>query len=235
MDKMKYETNIQLFNSYFDFNDRIKPKSVLSIFQDIASIHGEEIGVGYEEMQSKDLCWVISRIKFDVLKMPQINDDVLAVTWPHKKGIADFDRDFVIKDKSDEQLIIGTSKWCVIDMASRNLVRSDNVNYKGECIPDTLYPQKFSKMLLPDCEFKFQFDYKVLFSDLDHNKHMNNTNYANLVVSAVQNKNFTHFEINFLHECLFGDTISVFSTKSDGTEWVIGKVQDKTVFVAFVK
>ena len=77
MTQMKYSTRITLYNSYFDINDRLTPKSILSVFQDVASIHAEEIGVGYEEMVSKNLYWVLSRIKFDIIKMPVINQTVI--------------------------------------------------------------------------------------------------------------------------------------------------------------
>ena len=93
MNLMKYETRITLYNSYFDFNDRLTAKSILSIFQDVASIHAEEIGVGYESMLINNLYWVLSRIKFDVIKMPKINEVVVVETWPHIKGRIDFDRE----------------------------------------------------------------------------------------------------------------------------------------------
>ena len=47
---MKYQTKITLYNSYFDYNNKISPAKVLAIFQDVAAHHAEEIGVGYEKM-----------------------------------------------------------------------------------------------------------------------------------------------------------------------------------------
>ena len=40
---MKFETKITLYNSYFDFNDRLTTKSILNIFQDVASMHAETL------------------------------------------------------------------------------------------------------------------------------------------------------------------------------------------------
>ena len=81
---------------------------------------------------------------------------------------------------------------------------------------------------------EFKLLHKVGFSDLDHNGHMNNTNYANLILNAVQNKTFTHFEINFLNECLQDDEIYISVTEDDG-EYVIGKVGDRTAFIAYIQ
>ncbi len=234
---MKYQTKITLYNSYFDYNDRLSAKSILNIFQDVASHHAEFIGVGYKTMLDKNLFWVLSRIKLDILKMPQINQTITVETWPHPKGKIDFDRDFLITAENGERLVVGTSKWCVIDTVKRALQRTDNVNYIGECIEEKNYPERFLKISLPQGEFQKQFDYTVRFSDLDHNKHMNNTNYANLVASAVENKEYNHFEINFNNECLFGDEISVSTIKDEAGEYIIGTniKSSTTAFTAFVK
>ena len=187
---MKYKTELTLFNSYFDLNNRLSLKAVLSIFQDVAFIHAEEIGVGYKTCLDKNLYWVLSRVKLDIIRMPEINEVVLVETWPHEKGRIDFDRDMQILDENGNTLVKATSKWCVIDTVKRALQKADDVNYNGECIKDVLYDGKFTKIILPKEEFSKSFDYTVRFSDLDHNGHMNNTNYANLVVSAVENKKY---------------------------------------------
>ena len=232
---MKYKTKITLYNSYFDINDRLTYKSILNIFQDVASIHAEEIGVGYMEMLNKNLYWVLSRIKIDVLKMPKINQIVIVETWPHEKGKIDFDRDLKILSENGEVLIVGTSKWCVINSTTRALERSDNVNYLGEYCLDVNYKERFNKITLPCNESKESFIYEVMFSDLDHNKHMNNTNYANLVISAIEYKEISHFEINFINECLLGDKIRVSTIKNGESEYVVGKSNDRICFTAYVK
>ena len=107
---------------------------------------------------------------------------------------------FKITNRAGEILIIGTSKWCVIDTIARRLQRTDYVTYCGEVCQDINYPDKFLKIALPNEEPIHKFSYVVRFSDLDHNQHMNNTNYANLIANATENKKFSHFEINFLNE-----------------------------------
>lgn len=235
MKLMKYKTKITLYNSYFDYNNRLNAKSLFSIFQDVASIHAEDIGVGYVAMLKLNLYWVLSRVKFDILKMPEINQTVIVETWPLQKGRIDFDRDLKITSEDGETLIIGTSKWCVIDTVKRALQRTENVNYIGEYCTDINYPDKFTKITLPDEKQIEKFTHTVRFSDLDHNKHMNNTNYANLVINALENKIFTHFEINYLNECLLDDEIIVSSIKTQNGEYVIGKNKDKIAFTAFIK
>ena len=233
---MKYQTKITLYNSYFDANDNLTFKSILNIFQDVASIHGELLGVGYEAMLEKNLYWVLSRIKIDILKMPQPNQTVVVETWPQEKNRVDFDRDLKILSESGEALIIGTSKWCVIDTVRRMLQRTDNVNFvgHGDYIQEKNYQEKFGKIVLPEGDKTPKFSYIVRFSDLDHNQHMNNTHYATLAQNAVENKFATHFEINFNAECILGDEIMVKIISQANEEFVVGSVKGKNAFVVTI-
>lgn len=232
---MKYQTKITLYNSYFDYNNKISPAKVLAIFQDVAAHHAEELGVGYLPMLEKNLFWVVSRIKFDVICEPQINQTVIVETWPHEKGRIDFDRDYLISDEQGKVLIKGTSKWCVINTTTRALSRTDEVNYCGEYYSKVNYTEKFAKT--PNFETSGMtpvYNHKVYFCELDHNKHMNNTNYANLVLNVIENKNINHFQINFINECKLDDVISIYYLKQDGVQLVSGYVDGKVVFTAEV-
>ena len=82
---------------------------------------------------------------------------------------------------------------------------------------------------------EFKYTHEVKISDLDHNKHMNNTNYANLIFNSVENKSYNHFEINFKNECLLGNKIDIFTAKNVNEEYIVGKSNDKTFFIAYIK
>lgn len=237
MSIMKFETKITLFNSYFDYNNKLKPFSILSIFQDVAAHHAETLGVGFEPMFKKKLYWVLSRVKYDIIKQPQIGETVIVLTWPHVKGRIDFDRDYLITDEKGNIFIKGTSKWCVINTKTRSLAKTDDVNYNGEYCLDVNYEEKFTKTLTHDViNLKPALQHCVVFSDLDHNEHMNNTNYTNLVQNVVFNKQFTHFQINYINECKLNDIINVFHIKTDNdSAYVSGYVDNTLVFSAEVK
>lgn len=235
MAEKKHIAKIKLYSSFYDENDRLSIKSILNLFQDVASIHAVDIGVGYLEMLEKNLYWILSRIKFDIIKMPITHSTILIETWPHEKGRIDFDRDFKITTEDGETLIIGTSKWCVIDTESRTLQRTENVNYNCEICPDKNYEDRFTKIMVPSENLTEKFIHTVRFSDLDHNHHMNNTSYAPLVSNAIENKIITHFEINYLNECKLNDEMKIYHHKDETGEYVVGKVEEKTTFTSFVK
>lgn len=232
MAEMKYSTEITLYNSYFDANDKLSLKAILSIFQDVASIHAEEIGVGYSDMKNNGLYWVLVRIKIDIKKMPSPNERVKVYTYPLEKGRIDFDRELRITSLGGETLITGVSKWCVIDTVTRALKRTDGVNYLGEYVKEKIYTEPFDKISFSDTNLEEAFSYKVNFADLDHNGHMNNTNYASLVSSLLNGAPFRHFEINFISECKKGDEIKVCIKRETDKTFVKGTVGEKISFIS---
>ena len=139
MSLMKYEMITILSKEYFDENGVLIPRFVLKLFQEVASKHATNIGVGYDYMIKNNLYWVLTRLKYDVIKMPTINQKVIVETWPHIKGKIDFDRDIRILNENREELVIATSKWCVIDSTKRMIQRTDNVNYVGEYYNHKIY------------------------------------------------------------------------------------------------
>ena len=98
----------------FDFLERIKPSAIMEYFQDLATVHASEIGIGYGEMKEQNLCWVLNRLSAIIDKSPKLGEEIIITTYPHKPGLVDAVRDYYITDVSGESLIRGTSRWCVL-------------------------------------------------------------------------------------------------------------------------
>lgn len=232
MKVLEYEMKVKLYNSYFDVNDHITPKAVLNIFQDVAATHAELINIGYEDLLKNNLYWVLSRVKYDIIKMPKPDEEVIIKTWPHEKGKIDFDRDMLVTSLNGELLIKGTTKWCVIDVSTRMLQRTTNIIYNGICSEEKNYQERFNKISIPDVTLSYKFTYQVNYSDIDHNHHMNNTNYAIPIINAIENKNISHFEINYLTECLLNDKMEIYSYRYENKEVIMGIVNNNKVFTS---
>ncbi|MBQ8451760.1 MAG: hypothetical protein IJ538_03180 [Clostridia bacterium] len=236
MASKNYRAEVVLYNGYFDCNDKLKPSAIFMLFQDIASIHGEEMGVGFEAMVKSGYYWVVTRVKYDVLIQPQVYEKVIIETWPHAPGRVDFDRDFLITNTSGEVLIKGTSKWCIISTETRKLVPISNINYLTEFDSKINYEERFLRTPSVENFGTPVFTHKVTYNEIDHNKHLNNTHYADYVFNAVCGKLSSHVEISFIAECKLGDEIEVFKMKNESGETLIsGYVNGEIKFSAMVK
>lgn len=212
----------------FDFLERIKPSAIMEYFQDLATVHASEIGIGYGEMKEQNLCWVLNRLSAIIDKSPKLGEEIIITTYPHKPGLVDAVRDYYITDVSGESLIRGTSRWCVLDIKSKAVRRcSPLFNYD-----DSAYNPKYAvpegNPQLPGLD-TLVGDVKssagqVKITDLDRNGHMNNARYADIMVNCCDfdfysSHEIKAFDFNFLCEMKIGNEYCV-KSKTDGkTSW----------------
>lgn len=229
MAKAKFEKIYSLRGSDFDRNLRIKPSSVLDLFQDVAGLHAEELGVGFNSMLQRNMLWVIIREKYAVVKAPHMYQTVKVTTWPKEPKRIDFVRNYQITDLDGNVLINGSSQWAVIDSTTRKLTRASNVydNIESFC-EDDVFP--LSRAAFAQNTEK-AYSVKTGYTDLDSNGHVNNIRYADYIVNALDEHNeIRSFQIDFHKEIMLGDEIDLFVDKNDGKLAISGKRQDEIMF-----
>ena len=176
---------------YLDFTcyDVIAPHGVLDIFQDVASEHVEEYNLGFDGMLSKGLIWILVRTKYHVIKDPDVSDKELYVTtWQSEQARADFTRDYIIKDKDGNILIKGSSKWCLIDINTRRIAPTKSLGI-DITHNEFLFSEVFGKLNFDSLkENDTVYEAKVDFSMLDHNGHLNNAKYSEIIMNAIKLK-----------------------------------------------
>lgn len=225
-DIMRFSRDISPLAGSFDLNDNLRPASVLDIFQDAAARHAEELGCGYLPMLEKNRLWVLLRNHYEVVKYPYYTQELVVKTWP-RQGKLDFDRSYLLTDGDGEVYIRGISKWCVIDATTRRLVRDTGVQYPGEC-PEELACPPAQKLVMPEGEVCGEFI--AGNSDLDHNGHMNNTRYADILQNCLEMEDYIlELDFNYLHELALGQRLQVYKKRGDGELFVWGVKQDGLV------
>lgn len=236
MENKFYSIDIEFSENDFK-NGNLLPNVLLDKFQTIASMHAQSLGVGFDDMLVKNLLWITMRIKYKIICQPKANEKLLLFTYPQAKNNVEFDRDYEIKSKDGKTLIVATSKWCLLDATTRRLARMTNVDVPVVQGKEPLFCEKFLKTETFIPNGKPNFSYKVSEKDIDKNGHMNNTVYAKLAFDALEKGVFIkQFQINFLHEAMFGDTLEVFVKKEEENFVIVGKLDgDDTSFSALAK
>lgn len=209
----------QLRTSDFDRFGRIQPAAVLDIFQDVASIQAEDIGIGFDDMQAQGVFWAIVRAKYEVLRQPIVHSTVLVRTWPHSPSRFAFQRDYSMADESGDFLVKGSSEWVLMDVASRKLAPVLE-HYSGprDFCEDRAFPRKLRKIHdLTEEDEAVQSERLIVpgASDIDVNGHVNNARYAAYVLDALDelglapSESVRTFQMDFRHEVRAGEKLRV--------------------------
>lgn len=223
-----------LRGSDFDCFKQIKPSAVLDLFQEVAGQHACLLGIGFSDMEEKGLLWVVLKVKYQIVKAPELYQKVRVLTWPLEQKRLDFQREYLIEDsKTGEILIKGTSQWAVIDKNTRKLTKAENVykNIDGYCY-DVIFDEKL--MRIGDFQGKFKHKTKSEFSHIDPNNHVNNAKYGDYVIDAISSEkplNIKDFQIDFHKEILNNTETEIFVEENENTVLVKGVQDNEYMFL----
>ncbi len=215
-----FERQFNLRASDFDCYVRMTPSAILDLFQEVAGAHAEELGIGFHPLLERKMLWVIVRVKYQVIKQPEIHTCVTVKTWPLPPTRLGFSREYLVTDGNGDTLIKGTSDWVIMHSEERKLVPAADI-----------YPQGYSF-----CEDK-NFDGKTArlrdfesngtehtvipaFCDLDMNGHVNNIKYANYIMNCLKPDGdaiIDTFQIDYQHEVKCNTELTL-STHRNGNE-----------------
>lgn len=216
--KTLWQKEYNLRGSDFDKYDHIKPSAILDLFQDAAGQHAYELNVGFGDLLSRGLLWVLTRVKFKILGNISRYQSVVVKTWPLAPNRLNYRREYAIEDLDGNKLIIGSSEWVIIDSKERKFLS----------VPD-LYPidDGFNTEIMCEERMRKVRDFDASdtpyivntgFNDLDINNHVNNTKYANFVIDAINpddNDVIDTFQIDYRKEVMQGDIIQIYINKQD--------------------
>lgn len=236
---MYKEQKFHIHTSHCDFEDKLRAGSALDFFQDLACGNAEEIGVGFEQVKSLGYIWAVLYEQAEVVtRLPNFGEEVVVKTWPKPRGRLEFEREYEICDGMGNVLIQGISNWVLMDIKKRTLVRGENVEFQGEYVSFTNYPQKQKRKLnLKADSYEREYKYKVLLSDLDHNLHMNNAKYLDILynMQEIQTyKPWKRVEIAFLHEAKWNDEILIREFTQDNAKCYQGFLGETPCFEAIL-
>ena len=211
-----YSKNYKVEVNHIDFNGSLKLSSLFTYFQDIAGLHAENLGMGMETLYKKhDALWVLARIRVDIVRYPLWNEEITIDTWPQEPGKIEFTRDFLVKDGQGNILAKAVSTWVIIDIKTRRLKKTKSV-YIG-------YPPIIKERaihcrlgnLKPKGPLEMVYKRTVGYSDIDVNRHLNNSKYIDFIMDCFslsdhEKYNIKSIEVNYSKEALPGDSITIY-------------------------
>lgn len=202
----------------FDKFNRIKPSAVLELFQDAAGQHAEEINVGYDAMTKRSYMWVLLKVKLKFISNPKTYQKVIIKTWPLKPNRVIYRREYSMENENGECLIAGSSEWVVMHNEKRRLVADPKLYpFTEGFLTETIFEEKLDRV----CDFEEKGTPRIVnagFSEIDVNKHVNNTKYANYVLDAVvpdEKDVLAVFQIDYRKEVLEGTQLRIYHSAEE--------------------
>lgn len=223
-----------------DFNNEIKPAGIFDLFQDIAKNHVTDLGYSFYKMYELGYYWVLLSQEYKVVsRLPLFDEEIKVITYPKKREKLEFEREFEIKDKDDNLLIIANSNWVVIDIKNRMLTKAKNIEFDGEYYQNIHFTDKpIRRLNLNPTNVIDEFNYTVKLSDIDSNHHMNNAKYLDVIYNMKNLDNYHNYKevkMAYVKEAKLNDIINVKYYQYEDYECYIGYVDGNVCFEAKLK
>lgn len=216
----------------FGVYSRLRPSSILDIFQDVAGRHAIELGCDGPTLLKKNLAWVIVKLRYRVLRPARMYQPVTVSTWPLAPGRIGYQREYRISGENGETLVEGSSEWVLMDISSRRIAAVGNVYPLDEYCEEKVFSDGFPRLRSFDAEGN---SYNTLppFSDFDLNGHVNNTKYANYVLDALclsENEVISSFQLDYHREVLPGKSLEILHRREGNAILARGEHEGEKMF-----
>lgn len=206
--------------SEMNAHGKLKIQALLNFFQESAIKHANHMGLGYNDVIKNNFAWVLSNLYIQIDTTTENAENLEVKTWPC--GVSRFFalRDFDILADVSRKIAAGTSRWLAIDIRKRRLVREhDYFDIVHEFSIENKNRHEFVKFPGP-VRWNTENTFKVRYSDMDINQHVNNINYVEWIIETIPHdilleKDISSLEIYFLSEALYGNTILSRSTEME--------------------
>lgn len=219
----------------------VKNDAILEYLEDVGGEHSSLVGYGILDIERTRLSWILIDWKVNVIKRPIYDEELEVKTWSRYFQKAYTYRDFEIYNSKGELCVKATSKWAMINVDTRKIIRmSDEI--KG--VHEVEDRGAFGDIMLPKPESPIEFSnvykYTVSRKDIDINGHLHNTYYLNLAYDAlpedVYNRGpYDSFRITYKHEIKLGEMAVCKYSFFNNKHFVVIMNQDECLVNAIIE
>lgn len=215
---MKWIENYRVNSHDCDERGRVRPSLILRYMQETANLQLRSLGPTAEELTALDRAFILSRLNMSIYGEIYAYENITVSSWACESRGVSFNRAYQIR-RGDELIAEAVSVWGLIGISDRHIYRVEDAEL-GFDVDDPLELDAPRRVHIPkDMNLSLVGEKTVVYGDIDANRHMNNTNYPDMLcdfLPDVLQTRVTGFVLSYLHEGTFGHTLRVLRTETEG-------------------
>ena len=208
--------------------------------QEVSSNHADHLGIGYHQMVTSNMVWVLSRMKIYFCEFPTLDEPVFIETWPRGVQQKIFcTRDYKLFSPLGKPYAAATSAYLIIDPVKRRMLLPNSL---VQTIPanEGIYAvdELLERIATPD-EFQQETLVTAEYSDVDLLGHVNNARYIEWICDSFpqaqyQKARLDWLQINYNNEVKPGEQIALrISSNHAANTWTVSGHNLTSGVVAF--
>ncbi|WMJ80117.1 thioesterase [Clostridium sp. MB40-C1] len=209
-----------------DYKKKLLMTRIMDYFNDVAIYQSEELGIGFDYMTENNIAWILYKWDINIIRYPKYGEKVTARTIPNAFKKFYGCRRFDILDSKGDTLAWANSIWLLVDTKNKKPIK----------IPKELrevygLTEEDNHILKIGNIDKIQqvhnsVEFKVRYSDIDTNGHVNNEKYAAWIIESVPvetvlNYTLVNIKITYKKESVYGEKIQVLTDKIEKEDLLV--------------
>lgn len=206
--------------------------AMLDYFQDCATFHTKDLGIGFREGMMKDRGWFLLAYELDVERPPRVFEKIRIRTTPYLMRRYYGYRRFVIYDEEGNAIVKADSIWMLMDLKKLLPVKVPeemSLRYVRQGEEEEIGIKR--KIPLPG-EWDKVDTIRIRRSHIDTNNHVNNSWYARWAEEYVPDgKMIKNVKIDYRKAAVLGDSVDLFRTSQGEYDYIRFVNQDGVLLV----
>lgn len=235
---MYVERNFYIGFRDIDFKNNLKIKSTLSYLEDIAGYHSNLSGYGLLDIPKTKKSWVLINWKVEYIRRPHYSENLKIKTWSSAMDKIHALRDFYVYDEDGNIVIKATSKWVLLDIETKRIVKlTDEVMNAYTIENEHVFNDEIEKLDEPKT-FIDSCNVKVTKSMTDVNGHVHNLNYidfASQIIPDVILENAKNLEVLYKKEIRGEVNVKCLYAIDNNYHYAVIKSEDESVTHAIIR
>lgn len=196
--------------SEVDTHTRLRLDALIDYFQDVAVAESQAHYGGLTYLSAMDLGWVVNFWQIDIDRLPQLGEQISAITFPfsyrHFLGL----RNNLMKTADGEILIRSWSVWSMVNLKEGKLARLPQKVIDLDPVDPKLDMEYTDRKIdLPDLAGQAQPPVQVTPIMLDENGHLNNAWFVRMALDLLpHDRNPRRLRVEYRKQAFLGDRIT---------------------------
>lgn len=236
MEGSRFTKTMKVEYSRCDLYNRMTPTDLLQEAQQISMEHCDFLELGNPFLEKIGKVFLLAKVRLRIHRMPRGGETVSLETIPHLPVRAQCQRLTRFFAEDGELLVEIDARWILVDVETFRIERKLPEAFlayfeKPESIEDFRVP-KSEEMAL--CR-----KHQVSYSQIDVNRHMNNSRYADLIYDSLAEdlmagKELGEMAIHYHNQAKLNDKIVVYQKEEMGGICFKGMIEDNLCFESWV-
>lgn len=227
-----YSMELTIRSEQVDRTRTLRPSALLLLLQEIALDHSRALGLGSDRTLHRNLLWVVTRYALEIRRMPRYEERVTLETYPGPMRRVLFPRYFRMKDADGNVIVNASSVWVLIDGEKRAMISPKQYDLP---VAEGLHLDGELPYNLPAHPIEPQRteSFRVPYSYLDLNGHMNNTKYfdlcLDLIADEVEGKPIREIRAEYQNEIHYRENVQI-AIGREGDSYLFTGTTEKPCF-----